>query len=681
MNPDPEVVSMGDGSVGAYMEQPSVMLVNPAGLLGVDRSKLSINHIIYVEGIRYTYTGFAMPLSYGGVGFSLSYLSYGDIEGRDKDFNLVGVSQSNDILFTASYCLPIKQTIPVVKEYGSVGMNFKFVRSTLADFSAEAIAVDVGGIYRVNLIKGLTAGIVYKNLGSGLKFVKETNDLPQTLALGLNYKKYEAKNLNVVFDVGMPNQGPMSLSAGCSVDPIYNLSLRAGYKFIEDAFNSGVRAGFGINLGGVQIDYAFTPAEYFSAIHNISVAIPLGNIFSNELASEHYLNTHFQAAMDYYRSGDYVYAKQAFQEILEAYPGHKPSRQYLNKVNTALDELKKKQEAIITKYLLKGKDAVNAKDFITAKRYFTRILNLDENNKDAMSNLKAVDDTLKLVEAEKNRQMNKEKIEKEWKLAIGLINKGDYIAAKDKLDIMLKIDPGNKEAEKYVLTIENKLKQIAGTEVSKIFRQATVLYYKGNYEAAIKYFEAVILAAPDRLDAKDFLDKCNAKINEMLEKQKIEKIAQKQTKVKDQLAEVYNTALKYFEKNKFEQALSYFYESLKIANDYEFSEEVGRIKNYIAMSKVSLAEQYYKEGFSTYQKNDFEEAAKLYNQALRYDPDNAAAKTELQKISKQLSQSYYEKGMTYFSQGDMDKAKTYFQKSLFYDPKMKESLRAIERIK
>lgn len=681
INPDPEIVGMGESAIGAYMDQPSVMQNNPAGLLGVDQPRLSINHITYVEGISYNYTGFAMPLSYGAVGFSVAYLSYGNFEGRDVNFNPISVGDSNDAMVTASYCLPIKQTIPVVKEYGSVGMSFKFIRSTLDQYTAEAVAVDLGGIYKIPFVKDLNLGIALKNIGSGLKYVVETNSLPQTIGIGLNYRKYEAKDLNIVADVNMPDKAPMSVSVGCSISPVYFLSLRAGYKMTENAFNSGLRAGIGLNFDGIRIDYAFTPVDYFTPVHNISIGLPVGNIFSTEVASEHYLNRHFRIGMDYYRSGDYVYAKEKFQEILEAYPDHKPSKKYLDKVNKALEDIKKKQEGTVKRYITKGNEAVDVKDFIAARKYFSYAISMDDSNTEARGSLKVVEETLRGVEAEKRRQVNKVRIEKEWNAAMKLLNTGEYMLAKEKLDIILKIDPENKEAEKYVLSIENKLKQIASTEVGKIYSQATMYYNKANYEEALRYFEAVVLAAPDRLDAKDFADKCKAKIADAKEKEKNAQVAQKQGKVKDQFAEIYNKAIKYYEKGKLEQALNFFSESAKMASDYEFSDELGRIKNYMSMVKTGLAEQYYREGFASYQKNNFEEAAKLYNQALKYDPDNTLAKTELDRISKQLAQGFYEKGMTYFSQGELEKAKVYFQKSLAYYPQMKESQRALERIK
>lgn len=681
INPNPEVVGMGESAIGAYMNQPSIMQINPAGLLGVNQARLSINHIAYVEGISYNYTGFAMPLSYGAVGFSVAYLSYGSFEGRDVNFTPISVADSNDAMFTASYCLPLKKTIPVVKEYGSIGMNFKFIRSTLAEYTAEAVAVDLGAIYKIPFVRDLNLGIAYKNIGSGLKYVKETNSLPQTIGVGLNYRKYEAKDLNIVADVNMPDKAPMSVSCGVSIAPVYFLSLRAGYKMTENAFNSGLRAGIGLNFDSIRIDYAFTPVEYFTPVHNISIGIPVGNIFSTELASEHYLNKHFRIGMDYYRSGDYVYAKEKFQEILDAYPDHKPSRKYMDKVNKALEELKKKQEVRVKNYIIKGNEAVEAKDYISARKYFSYAISMDDSNNEARGSLKVVEETLRSIEAEKRRQINTVRIVKEWNAAMKYLNTGEYMLAKEKLDIILKIDPENKEAEKYVLSIENKLKLIAATEVGKIYSQAILLYNKGSYEQALRYFEAVILAAPDRLDAKDFADKCKTKINDAKEKERTTQIAQKQDKVKDQFTEVYNKAIKYYERGKLEQALNFFGESSKMAAEYEFSDELGRIKNYISMIKTGLAEQYYREGFASYQKNNFEEAAKLYNQALRYDPDNSLAKTELEKISKQLAQGFYEKGMTYFSQGELENAKVYFQKSLSYNPQMKESQRALERIK
>jgi hypothetical protein len=149
LNPDPRVVSMGGGAVAELSGVPSTSINNPAGLLSVSRAKLSLNYMMLVEDMRYHFGSFAMPTSYGNIGVSIIYLTYGDIQGYDVSYSKINIPASYDTAVVLSYALPIKATVPIYKEYGAVGANIKLLHSKLAEYSAESIALDVGGIYNV----------------------------------------------------------------------------------------------------------------------------------------------------------------------------------------------------------------------------------------------------------------------------------------------------------------------------------------------------------------------------------------------------------------------------------------------------------------------------------------------------------------------------------------------------
>jgi hypothetical protein len=53
------------------------------------------------------------------------------------------------------------------------------MRSSLADYISETIAVDVGGVFTVPKMRNFTLGFALKNLGTSEKFVKKASELPQ----------------------------------------------------------------------------------------------------------------------------------------------------------------------------------------------------------------------------------------------------------------------------------------------------------------------------------------------------------------------------------------------------------------------------------------------------------------------------------------------------------------------
>ncbi|MBN1622160.1 MAG: PorV/PorQ family protein [Endomicrobiales bacterium] len=681
INPDPSTVAMGEGAVGLVNDSPSIAYNNPAGLIGVTRPRVSLSYVLFLEGLRYHYTSFAIPFSYGTIGTSIYYLTYGEFEGKDADFNPIANPTCNDMAFQLTYAIPIRTSVPIKKDHGSVGLNLKFIRSKLADYSAEAIAIDLGGIYHLPFVEGLSMGMAYKNLGSGLKFVKETGQLPTTLSLGFNYKNPEMKNLETVLDINSPSKGPSSYSVGFEFSPMYLIKLRAGWKQMENAVTAGIRAGLGINYKDFKFDYAFSPVEYFSPVHHISITLSVGKIFNSLEAYDYYLQEHFKIGVDFYNEGDYIRAREKFKEILESYPDHDASKKYILRIDSNIEREKQKREEKVDKILRKADSAYARKDYISAKKYYAYIIKSDPSHLQAKEGLQNVQNMLKEVLLEKVRIQNSEKIKKIWKIAMEYYRRGELVNAKEKLEEILRIDAEHIESKKLIVAVDNKLKKAAAAETNKMYTQAIELYKEEKYELAMKYFEAVLLAAPHRIDAMDFAERCKEKVREREEQERKSKLAQQQESMKSDLLGDYNKALRYYEKGKFPQALHYFIKSKKTAKKYEFSDYLTDINSYISMSKIALAEQYYKEGFACYQKNRFEEAAEKYGQALRYDPENASAKVEYKRLSDELSKRYYEKGMTYFTEGDLEKAKEYFKKSLSYNPKMKESQRALERIR
>ncbi len=681
INPDPEVTAMGEGATGLYSDLPTGMLSNPASLMGVTRAKVTLDDVVYFQGMNSYYTGFVLPLNYGNFGCGVNYFSYGAIDGYTTDLQKISLPDSYDMAVVFGYAIPIRTTLPVLKQYGSVGVNVKVVRSQLVDYSAECIAADFGGIYNVPFIDGLTFGMAYKNVGSGLKYVTETSNLPTSLDMGFAYTDYAKNNLSVVLDADMPDQGPQSFSVGMSITPVYFVTLRAGWKMTQDSLMSGIRAGFGLKFGSFNLDYAFSSAQDLGLVNYLSASFAVGSIFKPEEAFNYYLEEHFKTAIDYYYQHDYVLAKQEFETILAAYPEHELSIKYLSKVNDILAASKRREEDNINKIIKQANRAFAKKDYIFAQKLYSSVLQLDDENLKAKEGLRNIQDVVKDIQTDKVRHENAKRIEEMWIIGERYFKNGNFVAAKDKFKEILAIDPQHPEVNEYMTEIDNQIRKTDALEVNKMYDKGTEFYLKGNFDEAIKYFEAVLLSAPQRMDAKDFIDKCKDKIKMHEEKVKAEQIALDQSSKKKEISDAYTTAEKLYEKSKFEPALEAFIKAKEIADKYKFTDYLDKIENYVSMTKAALSETYYKDGFNFFQKNRFDEAVSAYRAALKYDPDNASAKVELERISNELAQKYYERGMTSFSEGDMDKAKKEFEKSLSYDPKMKESQRALERIK
>ncbi|MEW6040004.1 MAG: hypothetical protein AB1633_00595 [Elusimicrobiota bacterium] len=78
--------------------------------------------------------------------------------------------------------------------------------------------------------------------------------MPQVIRIGGSGEIYG--NLKVIADAVSSSDSGFSLNFGAEYLLGEKLALRAGFK---SGWNSNVSAGFGFNLAGLKIDYAFVP--------------------------------------------------------------------------------------------------------------------------------------------------------------------------------------------------------------------------------------------------------------------------------------------------------------------------------------------------------------------------------------------------------------------------------------
>jgi hypothetical protein len=70
------------------------------------------------------------------------YVDYNIDQYYDNEGNIENLGQTYDVAAVLTYALPIKKYLPVFMDYGGFGANLKIMRSSLADYIAESIAVD-----------------------------------------------------------------------------------------------------------------------------------------------------------------------------------------------------------------------------------------------------------------------------------------------------------------------------------------------------------------------------------------------------------------------------------------------------------------------------------------------------------------------------------------------------------
>jgi len=243
---------------------------NPGGLGLIENNQLALQHVSYLENMKYEFASLVHPLGKRrALGASIQYLGSGDIAGTDINGNpAAGFSASY-----AAYSLAYGQS------FGnklSLGVTGKIINAKISDVSATAYAFDLGSLFQ--LTKNLRLAGTLTNVGTKLTFIDQGDPLPLAFHLGAAYAltKYD---LTTSLEGVYPKNGLASVRAGMEWSPNPFLALRLGYR--TDTLKglspiAGLTTGIGIKVLGYEFSYAFVPMGDLGNTQYISFLMKFG---------------------------------------------------------------------------------------------------------------------------------------------------------------------------------------------------------------------------------------------------------------------------------------------------------------------------------------------------------------------------------------------------------------------
>ena len=261
-----EAMGMGESQVAAT-DDLYASYWNPAGLTRLQKPQIALMHNEWFAGINHEFVGFALPLgNVGTVGASASYLSFGELQGRDRDGNETTVFRPYDLALILSYARGFGDSL-------AFGTNAKFLREQIADETGTGIAFDFGGLYTFQEIP-LSLGFNAQHVGPRVQFIEEAFGLPFTFRLGVAYRLW-SEALMLTMDIIRPSDNDVATGVGAAYTIGNILQLRTGYKYKIGGNDlgamSGLTGGFGLTLRQFQIDYALVPFGVLGLTHRFSL--------------------------------------------------------------------------------------------------------------------------------------------------------------------------------------------------------------------------------------------------------------------------------------------------------------------------------------------------------------------------------------------------------------------------
>ncbi len=257
------------------------LVYNPASLVGVGDLESSFTYLNHFVDINSGFLGFNKTLDGAGhLGIGVSYINYGEIRRTDVIGENLGSFMPVDFAFMAAY----GDSLGFGLRYG---VSVKYIQSKIDQYTSNAIAADIGFIYRISS-QDMNIGFSVSNLGSAMKaFIDEREKLPITYRLGVS-KRLAHLPLLLNFNLIKYHYDDSKLSLGIywAIGGEFTITdhffLRWGYHSRgseekvgnnSDRF-AGVSLGFGLTLSKYRLDYGFSAFGALGNMNAFTLTIP-----------------------------------------------------------------------------------------------------------------------------------------------------------------------------------------------------------------------------------------------------------------------------------------------------------------------------------------------------------------------------------------------------------------------
>jgi hypothetical protein len=289
-------VSFADHDVNYFFSNPAL---NGDTLAGV----ASVGYQFYVGDIGQSSAAYATNLNKVGVlTFGVQHISYGTIDSFDDTGSSLGTVNAQETLLT----------IGKSHQVGNyrLGISLKGIFSNLAGYRANAMAVDIGGVFR-HPTQSLTVGIVIKNAGIVFSDYSSTakTPLPFDVQIGTTFKPtympmrfsltaYNLVTPDATYDdpaVDTDNSSAVKdvlnhLNVGAEILFHKNANVLLGYNFLNhqalklDTGGAGAGITWGLSLRIKKIEMIVSRAAYVAgnAVYSFTLSGNVNNMLKKK---------------------------------------------------------------------------------------------------------------------------------------------------------------------------------------------------------------------------------------------------------------------------------------------------------------------------------------------------------------------------------------------------------------
>ena len=245
------------GAFTAVANDATATIWNPAGLPAVNDLTVTLASAPMSLDRKHSFIGLIKKVGKGGLGLSVINAGVDDITSYDNNGVRTGSFNQNSNAFALSY----GHHLGVV----AIGASGRMYMDSFGDHSSTSgfAGADVG-LLGGNRARTFNFGIAARNLGSAIG----DDTVPMIIAGGLAYRvlhKHVATfSVDVQHQMLEIDESTTSVHLGTEYLIAKTFAIRGGSKLTEDRVQ--FFGGFGVNVGGLQLDYALKAVD--SAVHN-----------------------------------------------------------------------------------------------------------------------------------------------------------------------------------------------------------------------------------------------------------------------------------------------------------------------------------------------------------------------------------------------------------------------------
>jgi hypothetical protein len=334
-------IAMGEAYTAAS-DDVSSLYWNPAGVGLLNQSQSSFMQHQAMEGLSVSHLSVATPLENGGIGASLSYMSFGKIDGYDVTDQPTGNVSAYSGVGTLSAAFYSGQS-------WAAGANIKAVQESLADVKANGFATDLGltYMYPESVLDGtVRLAATIRNLGTGLKFIEQRDPFPTEFRVGAALIQTLDRRLTLSADIGKRRDSAIAGYTGIEYKMWPSIAARAGWAG-TDQEGTGLRAGIGLRVKNLSFDYAYSPYGDLGMSNLFEVSLRFGAIRPMLSPEERKMLRRAKWALSHER---YDEATLLFSSLIDLVPNYRPLKRYLKVAMKDLEEQERQREAVGTSY-------------------------------------------------------------------------------------------------------------------------------------------------------------------------------------------------------------------------------------------------------------------------------------------------------------------------------------------